>query len=371
MLTDAVRSTVKLRYPANAENTMTAVCEAAYDGELIPRESCIFSPAAARIAGALAMASADERMLREDLKSLGCGDILTLAYDTDDRDEIGVCIASRKRHGFLETAVVLRGTDGREWYSNFDIGFSSEHRGFSKAADYAEAKLGDYVFTRAIGMEPRFFITGYSRGAAAANILAKRLSDRYGTDSVTAYTFASPTTTISRRTARYNSVFNLVRDEDFFTRVPLAGWGYTRYGRDISLSGGDISERFRALTGEEYIGFTRTAAVDNFLAAAAALAPNVHAYYKRRHSVGERELSLYEFMNGVADMLSDNMDDAAADVFMSAMVSDYADLMSFLSSGADLMEIITSAGGVPRCSVADSHSPAAYIAALEQYSDTQ
>ncbi len=134
----------------------------------------------------------------------------------------------------MQIAVVLRGTCGEEWYSNFEIGYSAEHSGFARAADFAELRLADYVFTRAICIQPRFFITGYSRGGAVANILAKRLCDRYGLDYVSAYTFAAPSTTISRRTNRYSSIFNIVRGEDFFTRVPLESWGYTKYGKTLA-----------------------------------------------------------------------------------------------------------------------------------------
>ena len=334
--------------------------------DFLPDNSCFFSPTACHVAAALSMSADDEKLLRDNLSALGYGDIVTIAYENTDRDKAGMCIASRVRDDRLQIAVVLRGTSGDEWYSNFDVGYSAEHSGFANAADFAELRLGDYVFTHAIGTEPEFFVTGYSRGGAVANILAKRLCDRYGLERVCAYTFASPSTTLSRRTNRYNCIFNLVRQEDLFTRVPPEGWGYTKYGKNISLSHeGDMTAGYRRLTGEDYIGFTRQSAVDSFIAAVYDLAPNVNAYYRRRRQVGDRKLSLYEFMTSVAHMLSQNMDDDAADIFLSAMMSDYADLLNFLSSGADLNDLITSSSAIPKCSVADSHSPAAYLASLD------
>ncbi|MBQ3264542.1 MAG: hypothetical protein IJH07_02065 [Ruminococcus sp.] len=354
-----------LRYPISDAPRKTALSRIMAEDDFLPSNSLFFSKIAAETAAALSMSAADEKLLRDNLKELGFSDILTAAFLQTDRGKIGVCIASRVRENRLQLAVVLRGTTGDEWYSNFDVGYTAEHSGFAKAADYAEQKIGDYVFTRAIGMEPEFFITGYSRGGAVANILAKRLCDRYGLEHVCAYTFASPCTTISRRTNSYACIFNLVRQEDFFTRLPLENWGYTRYGKTVSLSDvGDITKLFYQLTGDEYIGFTRQGPVDGFLCAVQKLAPNVNAYYRRRRDVGGQKLSMNELMNAVADMLSRQMDEAAADVFFSAMLSDYADLISFLSSGTDLSEIIGSASAVPRCSVADSHSPAAYMAAL-------
>lgn len=355
-----------LRYPLNDLPHRTALRHITGEQDYLPKNSLFFSPTAASVAAALSMSAMDEKLLRDNLASLGYTDPITVAYTNPERDKIGMAVASRVKENRLQIAVVLRGTSGDEWYSNFDVGYSAEHSGFARAADFAELKLGDYVFTHAIGMEPEFFITGYSRGGAVANILAKRLCDRYGLERVCAYTFAAPSTTISRRTSRYGCIYNLVRSEDFFTRVPLVGWGYTKYGKNISLSDiGDMTARYRRLTGEDYIGFTRQGAVDNFLCAVYSLAPNVNAYYRRRRQVGDRQLSLYEFMTAVADMLSRHMDEQAADIFFSAMVSDYADLISFLSSGADLNDLIASATGTPKCSIADSHSPAAYMASLD------
>ena len=197
-----------LRYPLEDPMHKTALCEIKDEKDFLPENSSVFQPVTARVAAALSMSAADEKLLKENLRALGFGDIVTLAYGEGDRDKIGMCIASRVQGEQLQIAVVLRGTCGEEWYSNFEIGYSAEHSGFARAADFAELRLADYVFTRAICIQPRFFITGYSRGGAVANILAKRLCDRYGLDYVSAYTFAAPSTTISRRTNRYSSIFN-------------------------------------------------------------------------------------------------------------------------------------------------------------------
>lgn len=354
-----------LRYALSDAPHKTALLRVKSDGDFYPANTCFYSPTAACVAAALSMSAPQESLLRDNLTALSFTDLLTISYDDIDRDRIGMCIASRTKENRLRIAVVLRGSIGDEWYANFDVGYSAEHSGFARAADFAELKLGDYVFTHAIGMEPEFFITGYSRGGAVANILAKRLCDRYGLERVCAYTFAAPSTTLSRRTTRYNCIYNLVRQEDFFTRVPPISWGYTKYGKIISLSdAGDIAARYRALTGEDYLGFTRQGAVDHFLCALYDLAPNVNAYYRRRRQVGDRSMSLFELMSTVADMLSHSKDEHTADVLFSAMFSDYAELISFLSSGTDLEELVASAAA-PKCSIADSHSPAAYMASLE------
>lgn len=366
MLINTELRKISLKCPVDDTSASRVNIEIKDDDRLLRGDSWIFSKELASMGLVLAMSAVSQDLLTENLSTLGYDEISTLAFDNDLKERAGMCIASKKLADTTAVAVIIRGTRGREWYSNFDIGYGTDHHGFSTAADYAELRLGDYIFTRMLGERLSFFITGYSRGGAVANILAKRLSERYGIDSVRAYTFASPHTTISPRAGRYGSIFNLVRDEDFFTRVPLSGWGYHKYGRTVSLIG-NIGERFGELTHHSYIGFTSSQEVEDFLGAAICLAPNIRAYYERRYPVGDRLLSLYEYMLSVADLLADNTDESTGDIMMSSVVSDFADMTAFLASGMDINALLSPASGTPRCSVADSHSIAAYIAAMEAY----
>lgn len=359
-------ATVRLRVPAIYEAASNKIIPIDTKVDFLPEDNCFFDLAAARTACALSLSSADRDMLESNLRAVGYDDIIYVT-SRDDRGS-GLYIASRTEGDTLRVIAVIKGTESDEWGSNFDVGFSAEHRGFARAADTAELSIGDYIFTRAIGTQPSFFITGYSRGGAVAGILAKRLCERYGTDSVCAYTVASPNVTISRQTARFGCVFNLIRDDDFFTRLPPEGWGYSRYGRDIRLSNtSDFNRRYRELTGEDYIGFDSSEPIDSFLCTVMKLAPNVHAYYKRRRDAGDGQMSMYEFMNHATDMMRSQSGGDTADAMISALSGDYADLLYFLSSGADIEQLLSSASGIPKSSIADSHSPAAYIAALEGY----
>ena len=327
-------------------------------------EGCGCSRALAFACAALCFSTDQKELLCENLKALGFGSLSLCGADNTDPARIGVTFAEKRMNGYTLVAAVLRGTHGAEWYSNFRIGFREEHRGFSLAADDAEEKLEDYLRGYAGCGEVRFLLTGYSRGGAVANLLARRLIDRCGIDGVRCYTFASPNTALIRSGANYSSVYNIVREEDFFTRVPLTGWGYSRYGRDIML-GGDIRDTFREISGEEYIGFNDKQPVDAVLGAVKALAPNVPAYYRRRYPVGDDRLSLYDYMLSLASMLSCQEDEDAGGLMLDSAASEFADLSAFLSSGMDISALLSPAAGIPRCSVADSHSPAAYLAAMQ------
>ncbi len=356
-------------YPAIPESPKRSFCYPAEDGWDCFGDSGEFRADTALYTAALAMAAADKEMLREDLEAMGYEDVSMISFDDCSETGIGTAIGIKPASDGAVIAVILRPTTGREWYSNFDVGYGAEHSGFLKAAEFAEQRLGDRLFIRRHKTEnPRFLVTGYSRGGAVANLLAKRLCDRWGLDRVRCYTFASPNTTVNPRAARYHTVFNLTRDEDFFSRIPLTGWGYTKYGRTVSLSGtGDFEKEFRALSGEDYIGFSSPKPVDALLGALIQLAPNVRAYYERRYPVGETELSLREYMAAVAATLADDADEHTADTLMNATVSEFAGLSDFLMSGMDIGALLAPVQGIPRCSVADSHSPAAYMTALEAF----
>lgn len=368
MLIKQENKRIEAVYPAQQDSRKKCLSAVETDGLDFDGDGGSFRAQTALYAAALAMSAADKTMLQENLTELGYDKIVFLAYDGDNVDKTGLALALKEDKGGTTAAVVTRPTVGKEWYSNFDVGYGTEHLGFLKAAEYAEQRLTDYLFVRQPKHTIRFLVTGYSRGGAVANILAKRLCDRYGLDAVRGYTFGAPNTCVSVKGARYGSIFNLVRDEDFFTRIPLAGWGYTKYGRTISLSDcADIGKRYRILTGEEYIGFSSGKEAEGFLCAAMRLAPNIHAYYERKYPVGGHELALYDYMLTVAQLLADEADESTGDIMMGAMVSDFADLSDFLMSGMDIGAMLSPAQGIPRCSVADSHSPAAYMAALDMY----
>lgn len=336
--------------------------------EIIFTDDGLYRAGAAKIAAALAFSASDPTMLRENLRALGYAGEALIGCDDCSETKIGTALAIREYRDAVQIAVILRPTVGREWYSNFDVGYGREHCGFLKAAEYAEQRLSDFLFVRSPKKQLRFFVIGYSRGGAAANLLAKRLCDRYGLDAVRAYTFASPNTCVSVKGARYGCIYNLIRDEDFFARVPLTGWGYTKYGRTLSLSGsGDFEKRYRRISGEKYIGFSSSKPVDTVLAALLRLSPHLHAYYERRREIGGYRLSLHDYLCTVAEALADEADETTVDVLFSAAASDYAELSDFLSAGMDIASLFTPASGLPRCSVSDSHSPAAYSAALEGY----
>lgn len=163
-------------------------------------------------------------------------------YVDDDVSE--VCIGTRKvrdEHGKEKyvICVVVRGTNGtiNEWSSNFDIGMSSygnRHKGFDVTTKRILAFLDDYISYYSLNnVDKCFWVTGHSRGAAIANLLSADLIDKG--ESAIGYTFAAPATTTADldevNSSKYDSIYNVINEDDFVPKLPLSAWGFRLYGK--------------------------------------------------------------------------------------------------------------------------------------------
>lgn len=180
-------------------------------------------------------------------------------YDFDYKDPVwgndqaGFSIASKQ----IESAagkrtlvfVIIRGTplNANEWLSNADLSNSTQkaaeyHEGFTRTAKQILESLDDYDTKHEVDTKSSYFlITGHSRGASVANVLAAALinNDRFEKENIYTYTFASPnvTTDKSASDTKYDGIWNIVNAEDIVPTVPLTSkkWQYRKYGRTVTI----------------------------------------------------------------------------------------------------------------------------------------
>ena len=170
------------------------------------------SPDMAKVSVSLAMAAYDEGSIKDCLDGMKFTDQTFYNYDVtstyEDNDRVAFSISSKKIGDYIVYVVPIRGTQGNcEWFSNFNLGTGEDHAGFYKAAAEVEYELctkiaadipknngeGAYDKSKTIIM-----ITGHSRGAAVANIVAGKLSTTNGRNSyalpehIFGYTYACP-----------------------------------------------------------------------------------------------------------------------------------------------------------------------------------
>ena len=167
-------------------------------------------------------------------------------YSDNDPHNVSYVLANKQVlvNGQKRTlvAVVIRGTDRWEWQGNMDITGASYDPAMNDHYSFKEAEkdlrtnssngLTKYLSEHGI-TNPIYLITGHSRGAAVANLLAETLNNTVGTSNVFAYTFATPNVTKTPNLSRSN-IYNFCFEDDFVPQVPLADWGYGKHGKTFT-----------------------------------------------------------------------------------------------------------------------------------------
>ncbi len=148
---------------------------------------------------------------------------------------------------FTLVAIAVRGGGyEQEWASNFTLGTSSQHQGFSEAKTQVVEFLKTYFSRQNISGAVKLWITGYSRGAAVANLLGGSFDDgviidediTYQLSDVFTYCFEAPAGALTddlEGTSRYENIFNIINPNDPVPFVAPFDMGFSRYGVDIYL----------------------------------------------------------------------------------------------------------------------------------------
>ena len=129
-----------------------------------------------------------------------------------------------------------------EWASNVKLGISGEAKGFAEAAKQVKEGVDHYLDIKGLapyveGGNFLFYVTGFSRGGATANLVAKRLIDEYQPmgNEVVAYCMEAPQGGVAseEQTGRdYTSIHNVINVDDLVPYVAPSVMGFKRYGVD-------------------------------------------------------------------------------------------------------------------------------------------
>lgn len=326
-----------------------------WDNSAFKKTPSVFSPMLAKTAMVLSAGAYDNDIALENLEILGFSRNAKFNYHTDyDPQSVGVIISSKQIEDTTIIAVVLRGTSGKEWYSNFDIGRDIEqsgvHKGFSTATSFVNKKIEMYLVNYGVDKsKAKFFVTGHSRGAAVANLLSADLIDKYSSDNVYAYTFATPNTTTlaSAKDAQYKGIFNFVNPEDFIPYIPLENWGFTKYGTTITFPSSDTDPEFKIkleqasknytqYTGRRLKTFKGTKKLNEFLQTAYTLAPTVNDYYEKKHEICGLSMSMYEYMMTVAFILNNENILTNGLIIIGSDGTDFEPIKNYILSGMNI-----------------------------------
>lgn len=145
-----------------------------------------------------------------------------------------------------------------EWASNVTLGTSGEAKGFADAANQVTKHVNQYIADYGLKEKVdsgklKFWVVGYSRAGATANLTSKRLVDAYvgKGNQVFGYTFEAPMGGIAvpkkeqndiNNNGEYLTIHNTVNENDFVTLVAPKEMGFIRYGVD-HLIGADYNNK--------------------------------------------------------------------------------------------------------------------------------
>ena len=275
--------------------------------------------------------------------------------------------------------IAVRGTNGAEWYSNFDFAPSrnpntSFAENFLFSAQDILLDVQNVIERKKTEKKPLVIVCGHSRGAACANILGILLDEVYAPQDVYVYTFACPETV---RNVLYDvkNIFNVINPCDIVPRMPLAAWGFSRAGSDVLLTGDDSYAK----------------SLDDAVAALYKLAPDINGYYEVRHSltnagISEDGATPYDMMtllsSILADITSKNIDrsdvesivpttltvtpnESVSKLSLSSVVSSSSDFSNF----AYYLQKLSSDDGASAKKLLNEHMPAAYMKLLDEKSN--
>ena len=200
-------------------------------------------------------------------------------------DTIGVAMGAKEisldGEEYILIPIAVRGSGyGAEWASNVTLGTEGEAYGFSSASNQVVEEVEKFIdsntsFDISTALENgkvKFWVVGFSRGGAVANITAKRLTDIYGEsgNAIYGYSFEAPKggTDASeiKEAWTYNGVYanirNVINDADIVTQIAPKEMGFKRYGVDHYTPGTDAGEIVTTVY-ETPTGLTVTTHADN------------------------------------------------------------------------------------------------------------
>lgn len=236
-----------------------------FDPSWFNSDSSIYNHQMAQFASQFAMIGYTKKdggkqpYLEKALNAIGFDDIELQPHA--GRDEVNYFIASKKiKVGATVYNLVFTGfigSNGKQWDSNFDpyakessTNYSDKkdlkglvHLGFNDAKNYAYNKLKKYVEERGFDKDnTKILITGHSRGAATANLVAAKLIDEQNlaySRNIFTFAFATPNSAKKQITDKpgndYSRIFNIINPEDFVVKVLPTSWDFDKFGTTYTL----------------------------------------------------------------------------------------------------------------------------------------
>ena len=239
-----------------------------YDDALLTGDPIDYDPQLATMSFELASASvSSERTPDYSIKSQNLRAYLEdngfLDFDTNEdykikmrADTMGAACAHKKitdgGKEYTLLAIVPRSAGYEaEWNGNFTLGASGDHANYAACAEKVLAYAREYIQKYGISGDIKVWTSGYSRGAATANLLTKRIIDdpeeslgsgvTLDMKNLYCYAFGTPRASDASQdphASKYDLIHNLLEPYDAIAGLPPQELGFDRYGKSYEFQTG-------------------------------------------------------------------------------------------------------------------------------------
>lgn len=130
-----------------------------------------------------------------------------------------------------------------EWLSNFNVGTSGDHAGFSESADYIVDRFNQYIADHDL-KNYKVWAVGYSRGGAVIDLFAKNINDNISnydmaSDDFYVYTFGAPKASATE--SKYTNTHDVKDGNDLLLGYLFPEvWGFYNTGTYEEIHPADI-----------------------------------------------------------------------------------------------------------------------------------
>lgn len=130
-----------------------------------------------------------------------------------------------------------------EWLSNFNVGTSGDHAGFSEAAGFIKDDFDEYLSTRSLA-NYKLWVVGYSRGGAVIDLFAKAINENIenyelASDDFYAYTFGAPRASVTE--PGYTNIHDVKDGNDLILGYVFPElWGFHNTGTYEEIHPADL-----------------------------------------------------------------------------------------------------------------------------------
>ena len=130
-----------------------------------------------------------------------------------------------------------------EWLSNFNVGTSGDHAGFSESASFIKSHFDEYLSTRDLS-NYKLWAVGYSRGGAVIDLFAKAINENITDyqllpDDFYAYTFGAPRASLTE--PKYDNIHDVKDGNDLLLGYVFPElWGFYNTGTYEEIHPADL-----------------------------------------------------------------------------------------------------------------------------------